>query len=67
MWNNPEKGKTKDPEETFLSTTCSTTYSTSIRLVLSWVTAGSVGRLSCGVATKNRFNSSHLLVISRIF
>jgi len=36
-WNNSEGGKMKDPEETLLSTTCSTTYSKSTRVVLSWL------------------------------
>jgi hypothetical protein len=62
-WNKHEKGKQKDPEEAFLSTTCSTTYSTSTLLVLVWVTSGRVSGLSCVVAMKNRFNFSHLLAI----
>jgi hypothetical protein len=62
-WNKLERSKQKDPEETFLSTTFSITYSTSTRLVLSWITAERQGRLSCGVAMKNRFNFSHLLAI----
>ena len=57
-WNKPERAKKKAPEETFLSTTCSITYSTSNRLVLSWIS-----RLSCGVAMKNWFNFSLLLAI----
>jgi len=62
-WNNTERGKQKDPEETFISTTCSTPYSTSTRLVLGWATAGRVSLLNCGVTMKNSFNFSHLLTI----
>jgi hypothetical protein len=62
-WNKPEKGKRKDPEETFLNTTFSTTYSTSTRLVLSWAIAGRVSRLRFGGVLKNSFNFSHLLAI----
>jgi len=51
-WNNTESGKMKDPEETFISTTCSTTFSKSTRLVLSWATAARVILLSCGLAMK---------------
>jgi hypothetical protein len=62
-WNNRERGKPKDPEETFIRTSCSATYSTSTRLVLRSATSGKVSRLSCGVAMKNRLNLSHLLAI----
>jgi len=62
-WNKPEMGKQKDTEETFFSTTCSITFSTSTHLVLSWVTYGRVSGLSCGVAMKNRFKFSHALAI----
>jgi len=40
LWNNPKRGKEKDPEETCISTTCSTTYSKSTSLVLSWLSQG---------------------------
>ena len=66
MWSrggiNLKRDKTKDPEETFLSTTSSTIYSTSTRLVLGWANAGRLKRLSCDVAM-NRFNFSLLLAI----
>jgi len=66
-WNNPERFKQKNSEETFINMTCSTTYSTSTRLVLGWATAWRVSGQSCGVAVKNRFNCSHLLAIQRVF
>jgi hypothetical protein len=59
--NNTQRDKKKDPEEAFLSTS-STTYSTSILLVFSWVTAGRDISLSCVVDMK-RFKFSLLLAI----
>ena len=63
LWNKPESGKLKHPEESLLSMTCSTTYSKSTRLVLSWSTVRRVSRLGYVVAMKNRFNFCHLLAI----
>jgi hypothetical protein len=50
--NNAGRDKKKDLEEAFLSLTSFITYSTSNRLVMSWVTVGRVSRLSCVVAMK---------------